>query len=129
MTFVPITSLLCAVCALALVGLSIPVVIRRFEARVSLGDGNDKPLRARIRAQANFVEYVPLALATIGLAEANGTAPALIWTCAVGLVLGRTIHAVGMYTGAQPRWRAAGMTLTWLALGVSALALARRVLG
>ena len=127
MVLAPITSALAAASALALVGLSIPVSMRRFSAKVSLGDGRDKVLLARIRAQANFVEYVPVALAVIGLAEVNGAAAWLVWACAVSLVLGRAIHAVGMLTGARTRLRAAGMTLTWLALVLGAVGLATRL--
>lgn len=127
MVLAPITSALAAASALALVGLSIPVSMRRFSAKVLLGDGRDKVLLARIRAQANFVEYVPVALVVIGLAEVNGAAAWLVWTCAVSLALGRVIHAVGMLTGAQTRPRAAGMTLTWLALLLGAVGLATRL--
>lgn len=127
MVLAPVTSALAAAGALALVGLSIPVSVQRFRAKVLLGDGRDKVLLARIRAQANFVEYVPIALIVIGLAEANGAAAWLVWTCAVSLVAGRAIHAFGMLTGAQTKPRAAGMTLTWLALVLGAAGLAGRL--
>lgn len=127
MVLAPVTSALAAVSALALVGLSIPVSMRRFKARVLLGDGRDQVLLARIRAQANFVEYVPVALVVIGLAEVNGAATWLVWTSAVSLALGRAIHAAGMLTGAQTKPRAAGMTLTWLALVLGAIGLATRL--
>lgn len=129
MVLAPVTSALAAVSALALVGLSFPVSMRRFKARVLLGDGRDQVLLARIRAQANFVEYVPVALIVIGLAEVNGAAAWLVWTCAGSLLLGRAIHAVGMLTGAQTKPRAAGMTLTWLALVLGAAGLAERLVG
>lgn len=129
MVLAPVTSALCAASALALVGLSVPVSMRRFSARVLLGDGQDKVLLARIRAQANFVEYVPVALIVIGLAEVNGSAAWLVWTCAVSLALGRAIHAFGMLTGARSKPRAVGMTLTWLALLLGAAGLAAVVFG
>ncbi|MBP9232498.1 MAG: MAPEG family protein [Phenylobacterium sp.] len=105
-------------------GLSIPVSMRRFSARVLLGDGRDKVLLARIRAQANFVEYVPVALIVVGLAEVNGAPTWLVWTCAVSLALGRAVHAFGMLTGVRTKPRAAGMTLTWLSLVLGAVGLA-----
>lgn len=128
MVLAPITSVLAAASALALVGLSIPVSMRRFSAKVLLGDGRDQVLLARIRAQANFVEYVPAALIVIGLAEVNGARAWVVWTCAVSLVVGRAIHAFGMLTGAQSKPRAAGMTLTWLALVLGAGGLAGQLL-
>ena len=127
MVLAPVTSALVVASALALVGLSIPVSMRRFSARVLLGNGRDKVLLARIRAQANFVEYVPAAMIVIGLAEANGAAAWLVWTSAVSLVLGRAVHAFGMLTGARTRPRAVGMTLTWLALVLAAAGLAGRL--
>ncbi|WP_340644199.1 MAPEG family protein, partial [Phenylobacterium sp.] len=108
MVLAPVTSALAAASALALVGLSVPVSVRRFKARVLLGDGRDKVLLARIRAQANFVEYVPAALIVLGLAEVNGASAWLVWTCAMSLVLGRAAHAFGMLTGAATKPRAVG---------------------
>jgi uncharacterized membrane protein YecN with MAPEG domain len=123
MAAIPITAGACVVCALGLVMLSIPVTARRFAARVSLGYGRDKVLETRVRAQANFVEYVPMTLVTLGAAEANGAPSWAIWSCAVGLVLGRALHAAGMYSGPSLRLRQGGMLLTWSTLVGAALAL------
>jgi uncharacterized membrane protein YecN with MAPEG domain len=125
MPAIPITAGACVVCALGLVMLSIPVTARRFAARVPLGYGRDKVLEARARAQANFVEYVPMTLLTLGAAEANGAPSWAIWACAIGLLLGRALHAAGMYAGPSLlRLRQGGMLLTWSTLVAAALALA-----
>ena len=49
-----ITGLYVALAALLVVALSIRVVLRRISARISLGDGDDKELRKRIRAFSIF---------------------------------------------------------------------------
>jgi uncharacterized membrane protein YecN with MAPEG domain len=101
----------------------VPISIRRFKVRVSLGDREDPVLRGRIRAQANFAEYVPLALIAIGLCEFSGMPRWFVWSCAASLVAGRTVHAFGMLTGAHTRPRAAGMLFTWASLILAAAGL------
>lgn len=127
MIVAPITSGLAALAAVALVALSVPVSAQRFRAKVSLGHGRDKALEARVRTQANFVEYVPLTLIVLGLAEAGGAPTPAVWAIAVAVALGRAAHAYGILAGAL-RPRQLGILLTWGALLGAAVALALRLL-
>lgn len=103
--------------ALLLVALSAGVIRQRARAKVSLGDGGDPGLIRWIRAQGNFVEYVPLALLVIALAEARGAPALAVHALGAALVLGRLLHAWGM-TRARDLHpaRGAGMVLTFAVL-------------
>ncbi|MCE2927686.1 MAG: MAPEG family protein [Rickettsiales bacterium] len=50
----------------------------------------------RIRAHANFVEYVPLVLVLMALNELNGASRELLAVFGAALVLGRIFHAYSL---------------------------------
>ncbi|CAN5650563.1 MAPEG family protein [soil metagenome] len=119
----PIVSLLfVALHALLLIGLSLSVVVQRRSARVGIGDGGDPLLARRIRAQANFIEYVPLALLLLALLEMGGLGLPWAWGFGSVLLLGRVLHAVGLSGSAgTSKGRFYGTLLTWVVLVAMAL--------
>jgi hypothetical protein len=124
----PITLTMAGAAALLSLWLGWRVGQKRISEKVSIGDGGNTALIARMRAQANFVEYTPFVLILIALIElADGTR---LWLWAVGAVylLARIAHAIGM--DVQPPARSAlrgvgiGITmLTLVGLGLYAVAL------
>lgn len=96
MEMLPVTSLLTGAAALFLVLLSFPVANHRRANRLSAGDGGDEAFNRKVRAQGNFIEYVPLAIIAIGLLEMNGFPQ--IWVCAFAATLAaaRVLHAIGL---------------------------------
>lgn len=124
MTFA-IASLYAGLLGLLLLALSMNVSRERGRARVSLGDGGDEVLNKAIRAQANFTEYVPLALILIALSEAQGAPAVAVHILGAMLVVGRFLHAAGML-GTQPMrlGRLIGTVLTFLVLLIAGAGLA-----
>ncbi|MBG6118654.1 MULTISPECIES: MAPEG family protein [unclassified Sphingobium] len=118
----PITSMVATLAAVSLIALSLPVSLRRMKVGTEIGMGDDLALLRRIRAQGNFIEYVPLGLILLALAEYRQAATGLVWTIAGLLVAGRLLHATGMLSGLTPA-RATGMLATYGALLAGAVAL------
>jgi len=115
MADLPITSLFAGGFALALVGLSLMVTLRRVKTTILLGEGDDIGLRRRIRAQANFIEYVPLGIIVLTLMELRGLPAVGVLSLGTALAVGRLLHAVGMYRDA-PVLRGLGILATYAAL-------------
>lgn len=113
-----------ALLALLFVILSVSVIRARRRARIAIGAGGDPLLERRMRAQANFAEYAPLALLLLTLAELRGAPGPLLHGLCLSLLLGRSLHAWGV---SQPRedlrFRVAGMGLTFATLLITALIL------
>lgn len=112
-----LTSIYAALLGIFLVILSLNVVIKRARARVGLGDGNHEQLTRAIRVQANLVEYLPISLILLFLAELNGASA--FWLNLNGLLLtfARLIHAIGLSRSSGPSTsRFIGANLTWLVI-------------
>lgn len=112
-----ITGLYVALAALLVLMLSARVSTRRMSQRIGLGDGDDRELRKRIRAQANAIEYLPLALLLLGSLEWNQTQPAILHACGIVLIAGRIAHGFGLSrtAGTSPE-RFIGTAVTWLVM-------------
>ena len=90
----------------------------RMANKISIGDGGHPGLTARMRAQANFVEYTPFFLILLALIELAVGAKIWLWVVAVVFILGRIAHAFGM-DRPQPdklRLRMIGIIVTFLVL-------------
>ena len=122
----PVTLVTAGLCGLLYFLLSYRVVQVRRSAGVALGDGGDGELLQRIRAHANFAEYVPFCLVLIFVIENSlEVSPAWLWAAGLSLVGIRAMHAVGMAKGGGNAWRVIGTAGTWTVLvGLSLVALA-----
>lgn len=118
----PVTSLYAGLLGLLLVVLSARVVLVRRSAQVSLGSGGNAELEQRIRTQANFVEYVPLALLLLALLELGGMPGWAVHALGSALLLARLAHPLGM-AGHGMAFRVLGASLTFTVLLVLAAAL------
>ncbi|KAA0077058.1 hypothetical protein CIW50_09240 [Tardiphaga sp. P9-11] len=119
MTTLPVTSIFAAAFVVSLVALSLPVSLRRAKVGEMVGDSADETLRRCIRAQGNFIEYVPLGVISLGLVEAHATPVWVVVATGATLAFGRLLHAIGMFRGSAPV-RGFGMLFTYVALVVAA---------
>ena len=104
---------------LLLIFLSMRVSLVRRDMQVSLGDGENEILQRRIRAHGNFVEFAPIGLLLLALAEHTGMGTLFIHLFGIVLLAGRVAHAYGISQEQEPFiFRMAGMLAT---LGVIAI--------
>jgi len=118
-----VTPLYAALCGLLLVVLSVRVIALRRKYAVGLGDGDHEELRRAIRVQANFVEYVPLALLLLFLLELSHRAPvAALHLLGALLFVGRIAHALGVSrSGSGSPGRAIGVGCTFTMMVVASV--------
>lgn len=118
----PVTALYASLLALLLIILSLRVIRARGAERVSLGSGNSVRLERRIRAHANFAEYVPLSLILIGLLEFFGTSSIILHGLGLLILAGRILHGYALsFTDGNMLARVSGMALTLAAIAIGAL--------
>ena len=103
----------------------------RAKEKITHGDGGNPLMMKRMRAQSNFVEYAPFALALIIVLDLAGQDGLTLTLTALAFMLGRVLHAIGMDAD-QAAWpRMVGMLLTLpllLAWAIWALLLAFNVI-
>jgi uncharacterized membrane protein YecN with MAPEG domain len=118
-----ITALYASLAGLFLLVLSFRVVRWRRKLSVGLGDGGQESLLRAQRAQANFIEYVPIALILLAAAESQGLSGWLLQTTGAVLVLARLLHAWGLsQSSGRSFGRYWGTLLTWLVILALSLA-------
>jgi uncharacterized membrane protein YecN with MAPEG domain len=92
----PITLTIAGAAALLNIWLARRVGQMRIAHKVSIGDGGNEALTARMRAQANFTEYTPFVLILIGLIELAEGSRLWLWIVGVVYILARIAHGFGM---------------------------------
>lgn len=103
--------------------LAVRVVVHRRAHKIGLGDGGDKLLSRKMRAHANFIEYVPMALLMLALLELAGLAATWLWAMGGALLVARMLHGFGLSRHAGYSFgRFWGTLLTWIVLVAMALA-------
>ncbi|MEA2993739.1 MAG: uncharacterized protein QOD40_2659 [Alphaproteobacteria bacterium] len=119
---VSLTALYAAILAIVTIALGINVTVHRARLGISLGDDGNPQMRRMIRLHGNAAEYVPLAVVLMLIYEINGGAHLALHIIGVGLVAGRVIQTLGMWSSDTPNLaRGAGQTLTWLAVAALAV--------
>src|SRR5262245_32832834 len=117
-----VTPIYAGLLALLLVALSFRVIRFRRAARISLGDGGDEEMRRRVRVHGNFIEYVPIALILMLLAELQHQSYWLLHLMGALLIVGRLAHAYGVARVPQVMpMRVAGMVSTVAAILIGAV--------
>ncbi len=118
-----ITAIYASLAGLLLLVLSFRVVRSRRKLSVGLGDGGQESLLRAQRAQANFTEYVPIALILLAVAESQGLSAWLLHTAGAVLLLARLLHAWGLsQSSGRSFGRYWGTLLTWMVILALSLA-------
>ncbi len=111
-----VTLLTAGLSGIILLVLSFRVVSARQKTKVMIGDGGEGHLLGRIRAHANFAEYMPLLLVLIGVIEGVSGTGTPLWIAAIVLLVVRVAHAIGMELSAPNPFRVIGAGGTWTVL-------------
>jgi uncharacterized membrane protein YecN with MAPEG domain len=120
----PLTAVYAALAGLLLIVLAALVVRARWATHTPLGSGADPRMERAVRVHANFVEYVPLALLLLLLAELNGLPAAILHAAGVVLLASRLLHAWGLSRhSARSFGRFWGTLGTWVTIVALAVAL------
>ncbi|NWG23135.1 MAG: MAPEG family protein [Pseudorhodoplanes sp.] len=125
-----IVPLYASLLAVMLIVLSVRVIRLRRAAGVPIGHGGQHALERSMRVQANFAEYVPIALILLSFVEMQDWPWPAIHALCIVLLAGRLTHAFGLAREPEDfRYRVTGMAMTFAVLGISAaMILAGRLL-
>lgn len=117
-----ITAFYAAILALVFLVLTYGVIAVRLTKRIAFGTGGDDDMTKRVRAHANFAEFVPLALLLVMFAEMQNMPLWAVHTAGIVLVLSRLLHAWGIYHPVLDNWqRKAGALSTHIVILAAAL--------
>ncbi|PLW77036.1 MAPEG family protein [Cohaesibacter celericrescens] len=125
------TGLYAALLIMLFIVLSFRVIQGRQKYKVALGDGDQQPMRQLMRSHANFSEYTPLFLISLGLVDYNGLPPYAVHGLGSAFLVGRLLHAYGV--GVKERivdgqlkhikYRQYAMLLTFVTLAINSVIL------
>ena len=116
-----ITALYASLLAFIYIKLSTNVIELRRLHKISLGHKNHKDLEQSIRAQANFIEYVPLGLILLSCLEINKIHPVIVFLLGGLLLVGRFLHAKSFITpNIDQSKRVQGMKFTFWSIRLMA---------
>jgi uncharacterized membrane protein YecN with MAPEG domain len=119
-----ITGIYVALATLLVLFLAARVSTLRHGEKIGFGDGGHPGLMQRIRAHANALENLPLALLLLLMLELDQTQPLWLHVFGCVLLLGRVLHAVGLSRSSKGSMgRSLGTALTWGVMLVMALLL------
>lgn len=122
---VPVTALYAALGGVLVLALAWQVTRARQRFAVGLGTGDRPEVERAVRAHANAVEYLPVALVLLLTLELNGGRFWLLHGAGALLLVARVLHAVGLSGSGGPSfgryWGTAGTWLVILGLAVANL--------
>ena len=96
MMFPAITAFYAALFGLVHIGITAWVMAGRMQYKALHGDGGHEGMSKRMRAQANFVEFVPLILLLSAFLEMSGASHTLLRVMLTLLLVARILHPFGM---------------------------------
>ncbi len=109
-----VTILYAGILGLIYIALSVYTIAGRFKYNQNIGDGGHESMAKRVRVHGNFIEYVPLALILMMLAEFEGASEDMLHGLGGALVFARLIHPIGLMRKKGPSLcRSGGMIITF----------------
>ncbi|MBC8077320.1 MAG: MAPEG family protein [Chloroflexales bacterium] len=110
---VPVTALYAGFLALLAVILAMIVIRLRWRFKVGVGDGGNRDMARAVRVHGNAIEYIPIFLVLMAVFELNHGQPLVLHVIGALFLLGRVLHAWGLYqSGGSSPPRMVGTVLT-----------------
>lgn len=111
------SAILFSLCSIIGFVLAYLIVMMRRSAQIGLGDGDNKQLRQRMRAQANYLEnLLPFAILYL-IYELNGGLEIILIITGLLFLFARVIHPLGLFKSAGTSiGRYYGTLITWLVI-------------
>lgn len=121
--FLAVTPIYMSLLAFLIIFLAYRITLFRRSEKVALGEENcSKAMKGAVRAHANAVENVPLALLLLAALELNSLNPLLLHIFGGVLLLSRMAHAYGLSKTIGPSpGRFYGTLFTWLCIVIMSI--------